>query len=191
MAEAGWYVKEEVYTEDDARSRRDHQEDPPNGSRYISNQSGNWQIRFALAAANHVCTGSRGSGSWLPLFGSIGFLIDQLLQSLFKSFFLCFFHWFRHLGQLVSIQKWSISPISASICRIACAPPRRGKLCLRAIACFLDVLDLDEISSFLDWERHYVSILRSSRLTDRTRIGLLRLGPRKVIVEKGGGCGPC
>ncbi len=43
----------------------------------------------------------------------------------------------------------------------------RGSLCpasagprLRVTVCFLDVLDLDEISSFLNWKRQYVPILK-------------------------------
>ncbi len=67
------------------------------------------------------------------------------------------------IDEISSFLKWSISPISASICGIACATwhatsPRNPT----------DCLDLDEISSFLNWKRTYVT----NRLMDGHWLGV-------------------
>ena len=58
---------------------------------------------------------------------------------------------------LVSIHKWSFCPISASIGGIACAAYR-----LYASAQSLDLLDLGQKSSFLNWKRRQVAIFKKS-----------------------------
>ena len=58
---------------------------------------------------------------------------------------------------LVSIHKWSFCPISASIGGIACAAYR-----LYASAQSLDLLDLGQKSSFLNWKRRQVPIFKKT-----------------------------
>jgi len=61
----------------------------------------------------------------------------------------------RSLSQLVSIHKWPIPPISASIIGIPCAT-----YISYVSAQSLDFLDLDEIFSFLNWKHSYVPMVK-------------------------------